>query len=780
MDRQLSTKTATTQLTSISRPPSGLQTIESGSPLSSKSLPRTWKKVVPKVGSFAVLQDPRPEPHPDRAFTRDAKRVIIKVGTGVVTRSRDGRLSLGRLGALVEQMEVLKSQGLEVILVTSGSVGIGRQRLRYQHLLHTTVSQRATNHALGVIPPQAAAAMGQGGLMALYDTLFGQMDMCCAQLLVTDEDFKNDDFRTALRQTVEDLISVGVVPVFNENDAVSTRTTPLEDNENRIFWDNDSLAGLLALQLEADVTVLLSDVDGLYTGPPDAPDSKLVHTFSAGMTDNITFGSKSRVGRGGMTAKVKAAWTAAQAGCPVIIASGKKQDSLLRAIVNGEQIGTLFHPQLSRREPPDNMFIDLRGIAKQTRESARALNALSSEVRRECLHDIADALIAQKDVILLENRMDVEEANRNGTAKELLNRLKLDERKLERLAEGIRTIANMDEPLGQLLSRLEVAEGLELQQVTSPLGVLLIIFESRPDALPQIAALAIRSGNGLLLKGGKEAFRSNHKLHSVIQGVLKKYVPDGLIALIEGRETVDALLAMHDDIDLVIPRGSNALVSSIQSRTKIPVLGHADGVCHMYIDAYSNEDMAIRCVVDAKADYPAACNAVETVLVHEQLVSDGRAQRLLTALRAEGITVCGGPRAAGELKIPVTIDLHKEYGDMTVTLEIVENIDAAIAHIHAHGSSHTDSIITSDEELAKKFLAEVDSACVFHNASTRFADGFRFGLGAEVGISTSRIHARGPVGVKGLLTTRWLLKGQGHIVSKDTDIEYTHKPLPLR
>ena len=357
-----------------------------------------------------------------------------------------------------------------------------------------------------------------------------------------------------LRETVQELIAVGVVPVFNENDAVSTRTTPIEDADQRIFWDNDSLAGLLSIELGADLLVLLSDVDGLFTGPPDDPESKLVSTFLSGMDDAITFGSKSRVGRGGMTAKVKAAWTAAQAGCPVVIASGIKQDTLLRVILNGEQVGTLFHHEYSFQAPVPDKTEELQQIARKAREAGRALNALTSAERSECLHKIADALLAHKDIIQDENGIDVEEAEANGTAKELLNRLLLKPGKLEQLARGIHSIADMEEPLGQVLSNMEVADGLKLQQVSSSIGVLLIIFESRPDALPQIAALSIRSGNGLILKGGKEASRSNRILHRVISKVLLNYLPDGLIGLVHGRESIDTLLSLHDDIDLVIPR----------------------------------------------------------------------------------------------------------------------------------------------------------------------------------------------------------------------------------
>lgn len=317
-----------------------------------------------------------------------------------------------------------------------------------------------------------------------------------------------------------------------------------------------------------------------------------------------------------------------------------------------------------------------------------------------------------------------------------------------------------------------------LEQVAAPIGVLLIIFESRPDALPQIASLALRSGNGLLLKGGKEAARSNALLHKVIVDALAPDVPPGLISLVEGREGVDQLLKLDDVIDLVIPRGGNSLVRYIQSNTKIPVLGHADGVCHVYVDAKADIEMAKSIAVDAKIDYPAACNAMETLLVHESLKEGGGLDALMQALRDAGVEIHGGQRASGELGLPPMPAARHEYGNLACTLELVPGLDAAIDYIHANGSSHTDCIVTADDAVAADFLRRVDSACVFHNASTRFADGFRFGLGAEVGISTSRIHARGPVGVEGLLTTRWLMRGGGHLVQKDTAVVYKHEHLP--
>ena len=419
-------------------------------------------------------------------------------------------------------------------------------------------------------------------------------------------------------------------------------------------------------------------------------------------------------------------------------------------------------------------------MAKSARAAARHLQALSTEDRVKILNDIASEIEKNEAAIMEENKADVEAAN-GKISDSLLQRLILKPAKIAQLADGIRAIARQEEPIGRLLSRTELADGLVLDKVTSPIGVLLIIFEARPDALPQIAALAIRSGNGLLLKGGKEAVRSNAVLHGIIVDCVKREAGiEGLIGLVESRDDIDKLLGLHDTIDLVIPRGSNALVSYIQENTKIPVLGHADGICHVYVHGSGELGMVEKICVDSKVDYPAACNAVEKILVDEAWMrgGEGRVDKLIAALQGAGVTVHGGPRAVKEIpSLPPASSVRIEYSSLDVTLEIVKDMEEAIDHIHANGSGHTECIIAEDGNAGEDFLRKVDSACVLWNASTRFSDGYRFGLGAEVGISTSRIHARGPVGVEGLMTTRYLLRGHGQVVQKDAGVTYTHKKI---
>ncbi|EOY07415.1 Pyrroline-5-carboxylate synthetase isoform 3 [Theobroma cacao] len=507
---------------------------------------------------------------PSRAFVTNVKRLIVKVGTAVVTRA-DGRLALGRLGALCEQLKELNSQGYEIVLVTSGAVGLGRQRLRYRKLVNSSLAD--LQNLQFELDGKACAAVGQSSLMALYDTLFSQLDVTSSQHLVTDSDFRSVSFRKQLSETVQSLLALKVIPIFNENDAVSTRRAPYQDSSG-IFWDNDSLAGLLALELQADLLVLLSDVDGLYSGPPSDPNSKLIHTYiKEKHQGEITFGDKSRLGRGGMTAKVNAALCAVFAGIPVVITSGYATDNIIK-VLQGKRIGTLFHQDAHLWTSVKE--VGAREMAVAARDCSRRLQALHSEDRRKILLDIADALEANESLIKVENEADVAAAQDAGYETSLISRLALKPGKIAGLAKSIRVLADMEEPIGRVLKRTELADGLILEKTSCPLGVLLIVFESRPDALVQIASLAIRSGNGLLLKGGKEAKRSNAILHKVITSAIPNNIGDKLIGLVASREDIPDLLKLDDVIDLVIPRGSNKLVSQIKNSTKIPVLGHAE------------------------------------------------------------------------------------------------------------------------------------------------------------------------------------------------------------
>lgn len=387
---------------------------------------------------------------------------------------------------------------------------------------------------------------------------------------------------------------------------------------------------------------------------------------------------------------------------------------------------------------------------QQAERARQAFLKLSADADRTAiLRDLAEALRAGAESIFAANAQDLEAA-RGTLAPPLYKRLMFNEPKLRDVVDGTLQLADMPDPVGRVLETTELDEGLTLQKIQTPIGVIAAIFESRPEVVAQIAALAIRSGNAVLLKGGREAAQSNAAIGKIIESVLEKHGLAGAVQLVSTREEVFQLLAMDDLISLVVPRGSYDMVRHIQQNTKIPVLGHADGVCHVYVDEAADPEKAARIAVDSKAQYPAVCNAAETLLVHKNFPMR---EQLFAALRAAGV----------ELRMET--GFGEEFLDYIMSVRVVDSMDQAIAHIHRYGSAHTDAIVTENEDAAKRFLREVDSAGVYWNASTRFADGFRYGFGAEVGISTNKTHARGPVGVDGLMIYKYLLTGNGHVVA---------------
>ena len=414
------------------------------------------------------------------------------------------------------------------------------------------------------------------------------------------------------------------------------------------------------------------------------------------------------------------------------------------------------------------------GIAAAAKRAARALAVTPTAAKDEALERIAVRLAEREREILAANGRDVEEASAAvaaGTlARPLLDRLKLDAAKLAGMIAGVRAVRGLEDPSGRVVARTLLDDGLELRKVTCPLGLLAVIFESRPDAVTQISALAIKSGNAVILKGGREAARTTAVLVEAIRAGLRDVpgIPEGAVESVAGRAEVDALLALEGIVDLVIPRGSNELVRSVQERTRIPVLGHSEGVCHAYVDASADPEMAARIVLDSKLQYVAACNAAETLLVHRE-AADRFLEPLLRKLADAGIELRGCPEtrrlapgvAMGEA---TEADWRTEYSAPVLAVRVVASLDEAIVHVNDYGSGHTDTIVTEDAASALRFLEEVDAAGVYHNASTRFADGYRYGFGAEVGISTSKIHARGPVGLEGLVTTKYKLFGSGQVV----------------
>ena len=393
--------------------------------------------------------------------------------------------------------------------------------------------------------------------------------------------------------------------------------------------------------------------------------------------------------------------------------------------------------------------MDYKAATREMKADSYKMASLPAEVRDGALRAIADALENNKAEIFTANEAD--RAAGSALPAPILARLKFDEHKLADCIKGINDLVAMPDPLFQKQLIRELDEGLTLVRSSCPIGVIGVIFESRPDALVQISALCIKSGNSVILKGGSEAAKSNRTLFDVIyKAGIEAGLPEGFAMLVEDRAGVAELLSCHDSVDLIIPRGSNEFVQHIMSNTKIPVMGHADGICTIYVDKEADVDKAARIIADAKEQYVSACNAAEMLLVHKDIDKADLIEKI---------------KANAEHDIKVNIDgEYKEYLDYEMSVREVADIDEAIALINRNGSHHTDAIITDNKESAEHFMDLVDSAGVYHNCSTRFADGYRYGFGAEVGISTGKIHARGPVGLEGLVTYKYKLYGSGHIV----------------
>ena len=410
-------------------------------------------------------------------------------------------------------------------------------------------------------------------------------------------------------------------------------------------------------------------------------------------------------------------------------------------------------------------MMKIREEVRKMKKDAPFLAASSIETRNKALELIAENLKAHKEEIFCENKRDLEEAEKNGISPAVVKRLKFDEGKLSDVLSGIEQLIGLEDPLEKVSLARELDEGLTLYRISCPIGVIGVIFEARPDALVQISTLCIKSGNCAILKGGKETTFTNRILFRYIhESVVEAGLPKNCLLQAEQHNEIDELLSCHDSVDLLIPRGSNAFVQYIMNNTKIPVMGHADGICHIYVDAEADQDKAIPIIVDAKTQYTAACNAVETLLVNRTIAKEFL-PKMAAALKENGVRVRGTEEVSRFIESEtIGEDEFVEYLDLIVSVKLVDDIDEAIEHINRFGSHHTDCIITENAEQAHKFMQMVDSAGVYQNCSTRFADGFRYGFGAEVGISTGKIHARGPVGLEGLVTYKYKLFGNGHIV----------------
>ena len=413
-----------------------------------------------------------------------------------------------------------------------------------------------------------------------------------------------------------------------------------------------------------------------------------------------------------------------------------------------------------------NQKMDIKAVTAQMKADSYKMAALSLETRNIILKNVKDALLGNKGAIFKANKMDMDAAEANGITEAVKKRLKFDENKLADVTQGIEELIRLEDPIGETHFKRQLDEGLILQRVSCPIGVIGIIFEARPDALVQISSLCIKSGNCAVLKGGKETTNTNKVLFQTIyETAVQSGAPSGCMYQAELHSEIDELLACHKSVDLLIPRGSNKFVQYIMNNTKIPVMGHADGICHTYLDKDADITKAVSIIVDAKTQYTAACNSTETLLVDRGIAKENLVM-VAEKLKESNVVLHGTKEVADILSCAVMEEeeFNTEYLDLEISIKLVDGVDEAIEHINQFGSHHTDCIITENMETAEKFMQYVDSAGTYMNCSTRFADGFRYGFGAEVGISTGKIHARGPVGLEGLTTYKYKLYGNGHIV----------------
>ena len=419
--------------------------------------------------------------------------------------------------------------------------------------------------------------------------------------------------------------------------------------------------------------------------------------------------------------------------------------------------------------------MEIAKMAKKAKEAFLFLASTPVSMRNQALIRIGERILTEQEAILAANKQDVEQAKKENVSAPLLSRLALTPEKCKRMVEGLNALAALPDPLGQVEYATEVAEGLRLYRTSCPMGVVGVVFESRPDALVQISSLCLKSGNAVLLKGGREAFQTNAALCQAILNATESVgLPPDWCGLLQSREDVAEMLRQDEYIDLIIPRGSNEFVKYIMEKSAIPVLGHADGICHVYVDEPCDIPLAVKVTVDSKAQNLSVCNAAETLLVHREM-----AEKFLPmaarALRTKGISIRGDEKTRVWIDCdPATEeDWRTEYLDAILSVKVVDSLDEAIAHINQYGSGHTDCIVSGDDAHVRRFMAHVDSAGVYHNCSTRFADGFLYGLGAEVGIATGKLHARGPMGLEGLCTYKYKMFGQGHTLAELNEGKYS-------
>ena len=673
--------------------------------------------------------------------------LVIKVGSNVLTR-KDGHLDTTRVSAIVDQVAWLKEQGYDVILVSSGAVACGRREMKVGHDLDT-VEQR-----------QLFSALGQVKLIGLYYDLFREYGLHVGQILTMRENFDPGEQYDNQKACMKVMLENGVIPIVNENDTVSV--TEL------MFTDNDELSGLIARMMDADMLILLSNINGVYTGNPEDKDSKLIAMVAPDCNlDKYVSAVKSNHGRGGMQSKYATAKQLQREGIKVMIANGERENILVDLINRpAETPHTDFLPAMvEKADSVSRLSFDAVRLA------SRQVAMLTDEQRNRVLNNLADAIEEHTDDLLEANGKDLEMMDEDNP---LYDRLKLTPQRLQAIAADMRHVTQLPSPLGRVLCERTLPNGLELRRVSVPFGVIGIVYEARPNVTFDVFSLCFKSGNACMLKGGKDAHHSNTAAVALIHRVLQSHALDcnAVLLLPPTHEATAQMLNAVGYVDLCIPRGGRKLIDFVRQHAKVPVIETGAGVVNTYFDQDGDVEMGTRIVCNAKTRRVSVCNALDCLLIHAGRLND--LPVLCAPLAERGVTLYADPQAMEVLKVAYPSHLlcaatdqsfGTEFMDYKMAVKTVASVEDAITHIARYGSGHSECIITSNADTARLFQQRIDAACVYWNAPTSFTDGAQFGLGAEIGISTQKLGARGPMGLEEITTYKWLIEGEGQVRS---------------
>ncbi|MBQ0050053.1 MAG: glutamate-5-semialdehyde dehydrogenase [Bacteroidales bacterium] len=695
------------------------------------------------------------------------RRIAVKIGSNVLTR-KDGTLDATRMSALVDQVAELRARGIEVVMVSSGAVASGRSEQPLNEQLDE-VSQR-----------QLFSAIGQAKLINRYYELFREHHIRVGQVLTMKESFSDEEHCRNQQNCMEVMLAHGVIPIVNENDTVAI--TEL------MFTDNDELSGLVAQMLHADTLILLSNIDGIYDAPPSQAGAQVIRTVLPGedLSQYIST-EKSGHGRGGMTSKYHTASLVAQNGIEVVIANGKTPDILLKLIDDPDTVCTRFVPAALQQSTAatNGVQSETEVIEKEAevtekktevtekllraRVAANELLLASEEAINKVLCDVAEQIKRHSSELLAANAADLQRMNPDNP---LYDRLRLDNDRLNAIANDTRNVATLRSPLGHVQKQSTLPNALQLKRVSVPFGVVGVIFEARPNVAFDVAALCLKSGNACVLKGGRDAEESCRAIVALIRSVLEQngLPADAVTLLPASHEATAEMLQAVGLIDLVIPRGSSRLIRFVRDTARVPVIETGAGICHCYVDSTADLTKATAIVQNAKTRRVSVCNALDCLLIHRSRLSD--LPSLAQPLGEKKVLIYADTEAYAALQDHYPTDLllpatdesfGTEFLSMTMSIGTVDSLDEALRHIALHGSHHSESIVTEDPQSAERFLTLVDAACVYHNAPTSFTDGAQFGLGAEIGISTQKLHARGPMALEELTTYKWQIRGNGQV-----------------